>query len=173
MNFKIPQQLQTERLTLRFFKENYWCDIHEHYSDETCTKYTFERALTEADSWRTVASMVGHWYLRGYGPYVVEDSVSEAVLGIVGLWYPIDWPAPEIKWLLIRRYWGKGFASEAARAVKLMAAEYLPNLSLISFIDYRNFASIQLAKAIGAEFEKEIEFRNGKWHIYRHSRISQ
>jgi RimJ/RimL family protein N-acetyltransferase len=35
-------------------------------------------------------------------------------LGTVGLWYPVDWPAPEIKWALIRKAWGKGYAREAA-----------------------------------------------------------
>lgn len=172
MNFVIPQQLQTARLTLRFFEENDWRDIHEHYSDEICTQYTFGRALTEAESWRAVASMAGHWYLRGYGPYVVTDRCSKAIMGVVGLWYPNDWPEPEIKWLLRRRYWGKGFACEAAHAVKLMAAEYVPDLSLISFIDSRNSASIKLAKSIGAKFEKSVDFRNGTWHIYRHPKIT-
>ena len=88
---------------------------------------------------------------------------------MVGLWYPNDWPEPEIKWALIRRYWGRGFASEAALAVRKMAAEFIPELSLISFINSDNLPSIKLAKAIGAIFEKEVEFRGGKWHIYRHA----
>lgn len=168
MDFLVPKRLHTERLTLRLFNENDWRDIHEHYSDEECTKYTFGRALTEAESWRAMASMIGHWHLRGYGPYAVEDTESTKVLGMVGLWYPNDWPEPEIKWALTRRYWGQGFASEAARAVKNMAAEFIPELSLISFMHSENLASIKLAKAISAKFCKEVDFRNGKWYIYRH-----
>ena len=168
MDFLVPKSLRTERLTLCLFNESDWRDIHEHYSDEECTKYTFGRALTEAETWRAMASMIEHWHLRGYGPYAVEERETAKVLGMVGLWYPNDWPAPEIKWALTRRYWGQGFASEAARAVKNMAAEFIPELSLISFMNSENLASIKLAKAIGARFYKEVDFRDGKWHIYRH-----
>jgi RimJ/RimL family protein N-acetyltransferase len=170
MDFLIPDSLQTKRLTLRIFKESDWRDLHEHYSDATCTKYTFGRALSEGESWRAMASMTGHWHLRGYGPYVAEEKATGKILGVVGLWYPNDWPGPEIKWALIRRYWGQGFASEAARAVKSMAAEFMPELPLISFIHSENLASINLAKAIGAQFEKEVEFRESAWHIYRHEK---
>ena len=149
MEFLVPEVIPTKRLVLRLFKESDWHAIHEHYSDEVCTRYTFGHALTEAESWRTMAGMIGHWYLRGYGPYAVEERESGKVLGMVGMWYPNDWPEPEIKWALIRRYWGQGFASEAARAVKHMAAEFIPDLALVSFINAENLASIKLAKAIG------------------------
>lgn len=113
-----------------------------------------------------MASMIGYWHLRGYGPYAVEETENAKVLGMVGLWYPNDWPEPEIKWALTRCYWGQGFSSEAARAVKNMAAEFIPEFSLISFMHSENLASIKLAKTIGARFCKEVDFRNDKWHIY-------
>ena len=173
MPYLIPENIETERLNLRMFIDDDWRAMHEHYSDEICTAFTMSRTLSEGESWRTVASIIGHWHLRGYGPYAVEDKLSGMLLGTVGLWYPNDWPETEIKWALLRRYWGKGFASEATRAVKKMAAEFLPDSSLISLIHSENVASIQLALAIGAKFEKEIEFRNGKWHVYRHSSCAQ
>lgn len=98
--------------------------MHKYYTDEDRTKYTAGRILTESESWRTVASMIDHWHLRGYGPYAIEEKSTGKV---VGLWYPNDWPEPEIKWGLIKDYWGHGFASEVARAVQKMAAEYLLN----------------------------------------------
>jgi hypothetical protein len=49
-----------------------------------------------------------------------------------------------------------------------MAKQYVPHLSLISLIHPENSNSSNLAKAVGAMFEKEITFRNGIWHIYRH-----
>jgi RimJ/RimL family protein N-acetyltransferase len=171
--YLIPEEIATERLVLRTFDHDDWRAMHELYSDEACTAFTMGRALTEGESWRTVASIAGHWLLRGYGPYAVEEKSSRAVIGTVGLWYPNDWPGPEIKWALARRYWGRGFASEAARAVKEMAAEYLPRTSLISFIHSENAASIRVALAVGARFEKEVDFRNGRWRIYRHHRASQ
>jgi len=50
-----------------------------------------------------------------------------------------------------------------------MVAETIPGLSLISLILKKNRASINVAKRLGATFEKEIDFRGGKAGIYRHS----
>lgn len=168
VRFTIPQTLETGRLRLRTFVHEDWQPLHEHFSDAECTRYTYRRALTEAATWRAVASMAGHWLLRGYGPYAVEEKATGAVLGTVGPWYPLEWPEPEIKWALARRHWGKGYASEAVRAVQRMAHDCLPQLRLISLIDSRNEASIRLALAVGATLEREIEFAGGPFHVYRH-----
>ncbi|NMG15985.1 Acetyltransferase (GNAT) domain-containing protein [Aromatoleum bremense] len=168
--FLVPDRIESPRLVLRTFRPDDWPFLHEHYSDPESTRFTFRRALSEGDSWYAMANMVGHWHLRGYGPYAVEEKATGNVLGTVGLWYPKDWPEPEIKWALTRRYWGKGYASEAARTVQAMAKEHLPDVSLISFIHAENAASIALALAVGATFEKEMPFRGATWHIYRHAR---
>ena len=166
--FLVPPRLETDRLVLRMFVEDDWRALHEHYSDAECTRYTFRRVLTEAGTWRAMASMAGHWQLRGYGPYAVEEKSTQTVLGTIGLWYPIEWPEPEIKWALARRHQGKGYASEAVRAVQRMARQCLPGLALISFIDRENALSIRLALAVGATFEREVDFAGGVFHIYRH-----
>lgn len=90
-------QLETERLLLHQFVHTDWTALHEHYSDIERAKFTFRRALTEGESWRAMCSMVGHWQIRGYGHYAVIEKASGEVLGAVGLWYPNDWPEPEIK----------------------------------------------------------------------------
>ena len=115
-----------------------------------------------------MAGMAGHWQLRGYGPYALEEKATATVLGTVGPWYPLEWPEPEIKWALARRHQGRGFASEAVRAVQRMACECLPDLRLISLIDRDNAASIRLARAVGATFEREIPFAGGLFQIFRH-----
>jgi RimJ/RimL family protein N-acetyltransferase len=172
MSYLIPETAETERLILRRFKDKDWIDLHQLYSDPLCTRYTIQRTLTEGESWRTMATMIGHWQIRGYGPYALEDKATGKVMGPVGLWYPNDWPEPEIKWALSREYWGLGYASEAARMVKQIAAESMSELSLISLILPGNKESINLAKAIGAKFEKEIEFRGQVAFIFRHSRYT-
>jgi RimJ/RimL family protein N-acetyltransferase len=46
----------------------------------------------------------------------------------------------------------------------------MPEISLISLIFSDNQPSIKLAEAIGATFERELEFRGQTAHIYRHSK---
>lgn len=170
MNYKIPERMETDRLILRTFSEADWRDLHVLYSDEECVKYTIQRTLSEAESWSAMASMIGHWQLKGYGPYAVELKESGVVIGPVGMWYPHGWPEPEIKWALARQYWGKGYAAEAARAVKEMAESYLSEVHLISLIYSGNERSKALALSLGAKLEKDIEFRGNVAHIFRHSK---
>ena len=118
MSFLIPEKLETERLILRMFSLRDWKDIHEYYADPECTKYTSRRPLKENESWQKMAALVGHWYLRNYGAYAIEEKNLNRVIGVVGLDYPNDWPEPEIQWGLVRKFWGRGYASEAAGAVK-------------------------------------------------------
>lgn len=164
----LPLQLKTARLHLRQFAHVDWSSLHEHYSDPECTKFTFGRALSEGESWRAMSSMLGHWAIRGYGPYAAVEENTGKVIGAVGMWYPNDWPEPEIKWALSRQFWGKGFASEAVRAIQPRAFECLGNKAPISFINAENEPSIRLAIAVGAKHEKTMEFRGSPWHVFRH-----
>lgn len=168
VKFRVPTQIETKRLLLRQFEENDWTRLHKYYSDEIATKYTVGKPLSEGESWSAMASMIGHWHIHGYGPYAIEEKESQTVIGVAGFWYPGDWPEPEIKWGLVRHYWGKGYASEAARSVLSVAAKSIPDISLISLIHSQNIPSINLARALGAVFEKEFTFRASSFHIYRH-----
>jgi RimJ/RimL family protein N-acetyltransferase len=166
----IPQSIESLRLTLAAPQAEDWPALHTYYSDAECARYTFQNPLPESETQRVVGSLVRHWDRKGYGPYVVREKHSASVVGLVGLWFPSEWPETEIKWAIIREHWGKGYASEAARAVLAMLPRYLPDMRPISLIDADNVRSIALAKALGAELEKELTFRNAPFHMYRHRR---
>jgi len=167
--YLIPTQLQTDRLLLRMFEPDDWRDIHEYYGDASCATYTSGKALTEHETWQKMAAILGHWQLRKYGSYAMHEKELNRVIGVAGLDYPSDWPEPEIQWGLAKRFWGRGYASEAVRAVKEMTRQCVPETSLISLIHPDNANSSNLAKAVGAKFERKIRFRNGVWDIYRHT----
>jgi RimJ/RimL family protein N-acetyltransferase len=98
----------------------------------------------------------------------VLDKDEGGVLGLAGLWFPNDWPEPEIKWALVPAARRRGYAAEAARAVRRMAREHLPGVRLISLIAHGNEPSVQVAEAAGARLEREIEWRGSRAWIYRH-----
>ena len=170
MSFVIPSSLESSRLVLRTFVHEDWPAMHAHYSDIECTRHTFRRALTEGESWRAMASMVGHWNLRGYGPYALVSKAEQRVIGAAGLWFPNDWPEPEIKWALTREFWGQGYAAEAVRAIQAMISPLWSRMP-ISFIHSDNTTSIKLAEAVGARLEDTREFRGAPWHVYRHPKL--
>ena len=168
MSYLIPEELETDRLILRMFRLEDWKDIHEYYGDPDCSTYTSGKPLTENESWQKMAAVLGHWQLRNYGSYALEEKKLKRVIGIAGLDYPSDWPEPEIQWGLAKKYWGTGYAGEAVREIKNMTARYIPDISLISLIHPQNMNSSNLARSVGAIFEKEYFFREATWHIYRH-----
>ena len=53
------------------------------------------------DAWRKFAAYPGHWALRGFGPWAIEEKSSGAFVGLSGLWFPEGWYAPEITWALV------------------------------------------------------------------------
>jgi RimJ/RimL family protein N-acetyltransferase len=168
MEFLVPQQLESKRLRLRQFADSDWQDLHQYFSDPEATLFTHGRALSAGETWRVMCSMIGHWQIRGYGPYAVEEKTSGSVLGTVGFWYPNDWPDPEIKWGLARRHWGQGFATEAARLVHAAGREHLPDIAFISLIHDDNKASIGVALAIGARRERAIDYEGEPHGVFRH-----
>ncbi|MCF7982403.1 MAG: GNAT family N-acetyltransferase [Pseudomonadales bacterium] len=168
MIFRVPERLTTTRLQLRPFIEADWDVMAQYYADEEITRYTSGKPLTRNESWRSIACMIGHWHIHGYGPYALEQLETGELIGVAGYWYPGGWPEPEIKWGLLKAHWGQGYASEAARSLLATAEEYLPEIPFISLIHIENQASIHLALALGATFEKEIDFWWGRFGVYRH-----
>jgi len=166
MTFLVPCELNTARLHLRMFVEKDWEALCSIFSDPECVKYTRGKPEADWETWRRLASYLGHWSLRGYGPYAVIEKSSHLLIGVVGLWYPGDWLEPEIKWSLMRTAWGQGFATESAAAIKNMTAEQLKWHRLISLIRSDNEPSKAVAKRIGGIYEKTIPFRDGLADIF-------
>lgn len=86
----VPQSLETPRLQLRMLEEKDLNYLYQLYSDPECVRYTLKIPLNQRDTWRTLAAMLGHWHLRGYGPYAVVEKQSDKTLGVTGLWYPLQ-----------------------------------------------------------------------------------
>lgn len=103
------------------------------------------------ESWRQLATVAGHWILRGYGLWAVERRDDGVLVGRVGLWNPEGWPGLELGWTLARHAWGHGYATEAARAAMEWAWTALGAEELISIITPDNAASIRVAERLGLE----------------------
>jgi len=162
----VPNSLETARLNLRMFRENDWQSLCEMFSDKECVKYTVKEPLPDWLTWRWLASYIGHWQLRGYGPYAVVEKESGQMIGPIGIWFPGDWPEPELNWSIARKFWGKGYVTEAATAVKELAINELKWNRIISLILPENERSIAVAKRLGGAYEKTIPFRDGQIDIY-------
>jgi RimJ/RimL family protein N-acetyltransferase len=154
--------LQTERLVLRSFTQEDFEPFTHIVSDPEVVRYLDGGApISREDCWRGMALFIGHWHLRGYGWWAVEDRRTGELLGRLGLYNPEGWPGIEVGWLLRQDAWGVGLATEGAAAAINFAFDVVGAGHVISIIDPRNTRSIRVAEKIGEQYEEELDF-NGK-----------
>jgi len=159
--------LSTERLLLRPFRN---ADLEEYakiFSDPEVVRFLGDgKTLSRADAWRQMAVILGHWELRGYGMWAVEEKQSGALMGRIGFWQPEGWPDFELGWTLGREQWGKGYATEGARAALRFAFEELDREHVVSLIHPENRASIRVAERLGERLEGQTEILGHPVLIY-------
>lgn len=117
--------------------------------------------------WRGFLANIGHWALRGYGFYSVDNRAGDFI-GRVGVICHDGWPEPELAWHLFDGAEGKGYAYEAAQAARVDYHRRLSSAPLISMISPANARSIALATRLGARFERAEPGIEKPYHVYRH-----
>lgn len=144
-------RLETERLILRGWRESDLDAFAAMMADAEVARFltSDQKPKDHATAWRELALFVGHWALRGYGLFAVEEKGSGAFVGRVGAWQPECWVGFELGWGLARGHWGKGYAGEAARAAGDWIFANFDLERLVSLIHAENTASQKLAERLG------------------------
>jgi RimJ/RimL family protein N-acetyltransferase len=163
--------LKTNRLILREFRESDLDAYAEMSADAEVMRYIGTgKVLSRAESWRSMAAIIGHWYFRGYGLWAVEEQQSGEMIGRIGCWKPEGWIGLEVGWSLRRAFWGKGFATEAGLASIDFAFTKLQQTHVISLINPNNKASSRVAEKLGEKLKGETEVLGNKALVYGISR---
>jgi RimJ/RimL family protein N-acetyltransferase len=158
-------ELETDRLTLRMWRESDLDPYAEMCADPLVMRYLGAgKVMTRSESWRSIAFFVGHWHLKGYSHWAVEEKATSAMIGRIGFLNPEGWPGFEIGWTLARHAWGKGFATEGAKAALQYAFEVLDQPHVISLIHPENKPSMRVAERIGEKFERETRLLD-QWDV--------
>jgi RimJ/RimL family protein N-acetyltransferase len=104
--------------------------------------------------------LLGHfereWDERGFGLWAVEErAVPGALLGFCGLtvpmFLPAVLPAVEVGWRIARAAWGRGIATEAARAALALGLEQLEMREIIAIVAPENTRSLRVCEKLGME----------------------
>src|SRR6185369_6918429 len=107
-------QLETDRLIMRMWRNEDFEAYAKLCADPEVMRYLGGNPLDRMEAWRNMASHVGHWQLRGYGHFAVEEKATGEFVGRVGFMNSEGWPAFEVGLTLAREFWGRGYATEAA-----------------------------------------------------------
>jgi ribosomal-protein-alanine N-acetyltransferase len=149
---------ETERLLLREFRAEDTDAMGAVFGDPEVMR--FGRGVQDA-AW--VADWIRrqreNYRAQGYGLWAVVEKDAVAPVGYCGLTrYPniLGRPEIEVGYRLARSRWGRGYATEAARAVCAHAFGALGLPRLIALIHPGNAPSIRVAEKLGMRHEAEV-----------------
>lgn len=163
----IPR-IETDRLILRGFQERDFDFIAQIYGDEDTARFIGGQ-MPPYQAWRTLAVVIGHWVLRGFGLFCVEEKTTGDVVGFCGPWRPMGFPDNEIGYGFLKTAQGKGYAVEAAIAALKFSYNTLGWKTAISQINPLNEPSQKVARKLGAFNEQQdVMVNEKKIDIWRH-----
>ncbi|MEM1045503.1 MAG: GNAT family N-acetyltransferase [Pseudomonadota bacterium] len=171
MTVTIPR-IETERLVLRAPGPEDFPAYRDFFADGDASHF-YGGPLRPDRAWRRLAQDVGHWHLRGYGLWIVEERSSGIVCGGCGLFHTDGWPRRELTWWLLPPARGKGYATEASRAAIIFALDHAGWEQVETHMDDRNEAARRLALRLGGTAIAREAFPDGKDRtVYRLPRPS-
>jgi RimJ/RimL family protein N-acetyltransferase len=122
----------------------------------------YPSTLTPHESDALIARISLHFEQHGHGPYATELTETGAFIGYIDLYTPTFQahftPAIEIAWRLSADHWGKGLATEGARAVLHHAFHTLELPSLVSFTVPQNQRSRRVMEKLGMTHDPSEDF---------------
>ena len=101
------------------------------------------------------------WSENRYGLFAVERLEDARFIGFAGLsqptFLPEIMPAVEVGWRLARQNWGRGYATEAARAALDFGFRSLGLHEIVSIVQVSNRASVRIAEKLGMALDRETQ----------------
>jgi RimJ/RimL family protein N-acetyltransferase len=159
--------LETARLRLRELSAEDLDFVAAMLGDAEVMRF-YPKALDRGEAQEWIERQVRRYEDHGHGLWLVEDRGTATPVGQVGLLLQEvegDWE-PEIGYLIHRPFWRRGYASEAALAVRGHAFGVRGEPRVVSLIRPENVASQGVARKLGMAPEREVQFRGLKHLLF-------
>lgn len=158
-------RIETQRLVLRAPR----MEDFAAYADITTSERWFDEPLTRRGAWLDFSQLVAGWLLRGTGLLSIDRVEDGQLVGFVLVYHEFGDPEPELGWMLTAEAEGRGYATEAATALRGHAARVHGLTGLVSYIGSDNASSIRVAERLGARRDTGAEAAiDHSCLVYRH-----
>lgn len=165
----LPEHFSTTRLRFRKLKPADKTHLLEFFSDPVATEFLFLQTLPEASADTWLNRQLNRYKNNTGGLHAVELADTGEFVGQCGLLY--QWvdgiPKWEVSYHFLRRFWGQGYATEAAIAFRDFGFENEMAETLISLIHPENFRSQAVARRNGMTPWKETIWRGHPVIVFR------
>lgn len=153
-------EIKTARLRLRPLDISDLETVHIYASDEENTVYmVWLPNHTLEDTARFLTHVTDEWRKDNPDFYEFAIVLDGLQIGAISIYLDNTKKIGELGWIINKRYWKKGIASEAAFAIKDFAINTLKVTKLTANCDYRNVSSYNLMKKIGLKLENDSAVR--------------
>ena len=163
--------LLTKRLELRAPRPEDSAAFADTCADNDVVKFIGGEPRGAQDSWLTLMRNAGAWHLLGFGPWIVCERETGAFVGDAGFcdyrrgMSPDISGWPEAGWVFAKKYWGKGYATEALSATHAWLDEHRPGRS-VCIIEPDHAASIRVAEKLGYKDVISSDYRGTPMLIF-------
>jgi RimJ/RimL family protein N-acetyltransferase len=170
-----PPTLDTPRLSLRAHHPEDLADCVSLWSDPRVTRYIGGKAATREEVWSKMLRYAGLWALLGFGYWVVVEKSSGRFVGEVGLAdfkrdiEPSLEGIPEAGWALLPGSHGKGYATEAVRAMLAWGDARLGSPASACIISPENTSSLRVADKCGYMRSRVTTYKGEPTVLYERS----
>jgi RimJ/RimL family protein N-acetyltransferase len=147
--------IETERLLLRPHRKTDFETYAEFWADENIVRYVGGVPNTREQSWARLLRCAGMWHHMGFGFLAIEEKTSGHFVGECGFldmhreMTPSTENTLETGWALTPSVQGRGYATEAMRAMIAWVEPRFPDKEMTCIIDPVNEASLRVAKKLG------------------------
>lgn len=159
--------LETERLILRKMELFDAAFFFELNADPEVIKYTGDGGFKNLKESEEIIKYVHSQYDKnGYGRWLVAEKETGNPTGWCGLKYHDDGGFVDLGYRFMKKYWGKGYATEASKASLDYGFNILKLDRIIGRAMQENVASINVLKKMGMTFHKEELCHGHDAYIY-------
>lgn len=152
--------LETERLLLRPVKEDDVTAIFNCWmQDEDVSRYMCWKASSDINEAKEFVSFeLGNLENDGWNRWIIELKEIGEIIGTCLIFYNDEEDNWDISYNLGKKYWGKGYTSEAMKQVMAYAKDILGIQECIAVHAVENPASGRVIEKLGFRYEKEVPY---------------
>lgn len=160
-------QLETARLRFRPYAPDDVDALHRLWTDPSVRRYLFDdeivaRAIVLNEITQSTAQFAAH----GYGQWCIFEKETSSLIGFGGYRHFGDPPELQLLYGFAPHVWGRGYATEAARALIRYGFEVLGFDVVVACADVPNTASQRVLEKAGLIFRKQTIIDDGDVFYY-------
>ena len=149
--------IETDRLRLRLFQPQDLDELASMFSDPEVMRYVADGKPAGRDvAEKALTSVIDHWRRLGFGRWAAEDKETRQFVGFGGLRSLFG--MPEVVYHFAPAHWGKGLATELARASLRYGFEEHRFEKIVAIAKPENAASIRVMEKVGMHYEMNTSY---------------